>query len=495
MKNMINKIKTNPLSFAYFVIFVALLILCSLFPYTGDDWAWGSALGIERLKTWFDNYSGRYVGNLIVLALTRSNILKTVVMSGTVTGIIVLINNITKKQKGAVWIITLLLVFMPVGLLKQSIVWTSGFANYATSIFFILLYVYYSRGIYEKKPPKYPLWHILPMFVLGFVSSLIVEHITLYSVVLAIFVLVYAIVKFKKVYASFVSYLAGTVGGTVLMFSNSVYHNVVSGNDSYRTIGDNGIVSTVKRAFSAYLDTISPEGFFKNFVLNAIIAAVCVILWHSLKNKLSSKAKIIGELSLTVIVMYAGFSLMFGVGRLYPDERYKLLQGFATAVYILAMFVFLVVLPLTGDKKAKILFMYFSIGCMIAPLFVVTPIGSRCFFASYVMMIVLVVELFSNVDDAVKQSVAKYSKTAMIVSSVGLLYLLYVYSSIYVADVHRIEKAQTDSQTKTVIKVKKLPYEDYVWCSDLQNDEWKNRFKAFNGIDENVKIKVVERNN
>ena len=148
MKNMINKIKTNPLPFAYFVIFVVLLILCSLFPYTGDDWAWGSALGIERLKTWFDNYSGRYVGNLIVLALTRSKILKTVVMSGTVTGIIVLINNITKKQRGAVWIITLLLVFMPVGLLKQSIVWTSGFANYATSIFFILLYVYYSCGIY-----------------------------------------------------------------------------------------------------------------------------------------------------------------------------------------------------------------------------------------------------------------------------------------------------------------------------------------------------------
>ena len=103
------------------------------------------------------------------------------------------------------------------------------------------------------------------MFVLGFVSSLIVEHITLYSVVLAIFVLVYAIVKFKKVYASFVSYLAGTVGGTVLMFSNSVYHSVVSGNDGYRTIGDNGIVSTVKRAFSAYLDTISPEGFFLFF--------------------------------------------------------------------------------------------------------------------------------------------------------------------------------------------------------------------------------------
>jgi hypothetical protein len=357
------------------------------------------------------------------------------------------------------------------------------------------LYIYYSRNIYEKEPPKYSLWHILPIFVLGFASSLIVEHITLYSIVLAIFVLVYAIIKFKKVYVQFVSYLAGTVIGTALMFSNSVYHNVVIGNDGYRTIGDNGVISTIKKAFSAYFCTISPEGFFKSFVLNVIIATVCVILWHCLKGKLSLKAKIIGELSLTVIVMYAGFSLMFGVGRLSFDERYTHLQGFPTAVYILAMFVFLAVLPLTGDKKTRILFMYFSIGCMIAPLFVVTPIGSRCFFASYVMMIILAIELFSNVDDDVKQSMAKYSKTAMLVTLVGLLYLLYVYSSIYVANVHRVEKAQKDSQTKTVIKVKKLPYEDYVWLSELPNDEWKNRFKAFNGIDENVKIKEVERNN
>ena len=61
------------------LLFFVLCALCFLYPYTGDDWAWGSSIGIERLNTWFDNYSGRYFGNLIVLALTRSNILKTIV--------------------------------------------------------------------------------------------------------------------------------------------------------------------------------------------------------------------------------------------------------------------------------------------------------------------------------------------------------------------------------------------------------------------------------
>ena len=49
------------------LLFVVLCALCFLYPYTGDDWAWGSSIGIERLKTWFDNYRGGYFGNLIVL--------------------------------------------------------------------------------------------------------------------------------------------------------------------------------------------------------------------------------------------------------------------------------------------------------------------------------------------------------------------------------------------------------------------------------------------
>ena len=79
------------------LLFFVLCALCFLYPYTGDDWAWGSSIGIERLNTWFDNYSGRYFGNLIVLALTRSNILKTSVMSACITLIVWMI---TKTNEG-----------------------------------------------------------------------------------------------------------------------------------------------------------------------------------------------------------------------------------------------------------------------------------------------------------------------------------------------------------------------------------------------------------
>lgn len=98
--------------FAYGAVFVILFFLCMLFPYTGDDWNWGSQIGLDKLAEWFDNYSGRYFGNLIVIALTRSNMLKSFTMSFCLTGIIVLLNKLTGRQKNGIFIISSVLLFM-----------------------------------------------------------------------------------------------------------------------------------------------------------------------------------------------------------------------------------------------------------------------------------------------------------------------------------------------------------------------------------------------
>ena len=142
-------LSNNPLLY-YGLTAIIFFALCSLFPYSGDDWAWGSQIGIDRLNTWFDNYSGRYFGNLIVLALTRSKLLRNVVMAGTLTGIIALICEMTSKEKRSrvFFVMCSLLVFMPKGIFRQSIVWIAGFSNYVTSVLFSLIYIYYTRYIY-----------------------------------------------------------------------------------------------------------------------------------------------------------------------------------------------------------------------------------------------------------------------------------------------------------------------------------------------------------
>ena len=54
----------------------ALILLAALAPYVDDDWDWGGPGGLERLAQGFADYNGRYLGNVLVLLLTRSRALK-----------------------------------------------------------------------------------------------------------------------------------------------------------------------------------------------------------------------------------------------------------------------------------------------------------------------------------------------------------------------------------------------------------------------------------
>ena len=492
MKESVKKIKLRslPMQAIYAIIFVVLLVLCSQFPYTGDDWAWGSSVGIERLQTWFDNYSGRYTGNLIVLALTRSNFLKTVTMAFCLTGIIALVNKITGEQKNAVFLICAVLLLMPVTLLRQAVVWTSGFANYTISIFLALIYIYYTRRIYDDELPQYPRWHIAAMLLLGFAGAMVVEHITVYSVLLSIYVVVFVLIKFKKVVPSQLAYLIGTVAGTVTMFSNSVYHSVAAGTDDYRTIDNGESGGLIDDVIIAFNEKIMPEGFVKNLALNVILCIMCFVLWHCVKTKLPVILRIIGDLCLGVITAFDVLS--FTVTAFETWDALQTLECNLTVAYILAMGIFLLILPLDKSKKVRLLFYYCSIGCMIAPLFVVTPIGSRCFFAPYVMMLMLAVEIYSNVDERLKVKITKDFRAAALVSAVAAAFLIYVYTTINIANIKRVDKAIDDAQTQSVVYVKELPYNDHVWCGDLKKEVWTERFKLFYGIDNSVEIKQVK---
>lgn len=487
----INKKNSNRnLIITYGIIFVLLFLLSLLFPYSGDDWAWGSQIGLDRLNNWFDNYSGRYFGNLIVLALTRSNILKSVTMSFCLTGIIIILNKLTGEQKNGVFIISTVLLFMPVTILRQAVVWTSGFANYTTSIFLTLVYIYYVNNIYGTDKPKNSIIAALPLAVLGFANTLIVEHLTIYNILLAVYVIVFTLIKFRRLYIQYVSYFIGTIAGTVLMFSNSVYHLVADGSDSYRTIGSEE--SIISKVFESYFEKIVDEGFLNNTILNLFLIGVSVVIWFMVKDRLSRESKVLGTVSIAVMTAFAATCFMVRVSSVTKLQLLSFAEGAATAVYIIAFIIFLLVLPFDINQKLRLFFILGSIGCMIAPLFVVTPIGSRCFFAPYVMMLYLGMEFYSLFDEDIKNKCDKISKVTIITAAVGLIYLFYIYGTISICSNERIEKVQQEAQSGAqTIQIEELPYKKYVWCSDVSVEIWEDRFKLFYNIDENVKLEQI----
>jgi len=476
-------------SIIYGAIFVVLFFICFLFPYSGDDWAWGSKIGIERLNTWFDNYSGRYFGNLIVLALTRSSFLKALAMSCCLGGIIVILNEITQRQKCALCFIVLALAYMPVTLLRQSVVWTSGFSNYTTSIFFTLIYIYYVRKIYTEKPENSYIISVI-MVILGFLNTLIVEHLTIYNIVLGIYVIVFTLIKYRKVYIQHIAYLLGCILGTIMMFSNSVYSSVAKGKDEYRTItSDKGIIS---RAYDSFIHVIVKEGFLNNFILLGCLIVVCLIVWFEVKEKISGKARVAGYISMFINISYLALCFMEKLNTYWlRGEALLVLEAATTILYVLALIAFVFILPYEMIKKVELLFVLLSALFMMAPLFVVTPIGSRCFFASYIMFIYFVILLFSNIEEVHKKQFANLNRTLCVISIIGTMYLFYIYGSIAYNDYQRIQKAIADGKTKKSITIEELPYKDYVWASDAEEEPWSTRFKLYYGINEKAKITMV----
>jgi len=121
----------------YGMLLVLWAVLGWMYPYTHDDWYWGT------MKYVFPSpENGRYAGHMFSLLLTRSRTLRMFVIALTITGVIYCIERIFKKPSAFV-IATLSILTLPVPILRQAVVWTSGFSNYATSAFFLLVFTVY----------------------------------------------------------------------------------------------------------------------------------------------------------------------------------------------------------------------------------------------------------------------------------------------------------------------------------------------------------------
>ena len=96
----------------YAFIFIFLFVLSYYFPYSNDDWSWGSQSGLDRLYSGYKDYNGRYLGNTLAIILTRSNILKSLFMSITYFGIGYLIKRIVNKNNNGIMIFSILMLFL-----------------------------------------------------------------------------------------------------------------------------------------------------------------------------------------------------------------------------------------------------------------------------------------------------------------------------------------------------------------------------------------------
>lgn len=484
------------------VLFVVFSVLIYLFPFSGDDWAWGSQIGLDRLANNFDNYNGRYAGNLLVLALTRSKALKIIVISVSLVCVCLFPKLFSKSKSFVPYVFGLLLfLLIPRQIFMQSIVWTSGYSNYVPPIILILLYFIIIKDIFEAQPPKYHWSFPILVGVIGFISSLFMENVTLYNVAVSALIITFAFFKFKKFYVTHIIHFLGSVLGAFLMFSNSAYSTIASGDDGYRSIAlDDGLMETIIKQ----TDVIFKHFFRNNFILLLILSLLCLMIYFLYSKKSNNKKLKIVGLFVVLLNLFSCFiifiksefvSRIFNMDATNSSTLTTLVCALVAIIYFVSALLTVIICVTSSSEKFKILLLLISVPILIAPLAVVKPVGPRCFSSPYLMLIAACVLIFVYIENSYKMTYKVkmcVSGALMVCCTAIFIFLFSIYSVIHTYDVKRNDyvKKQIEEGYDTV-KVCKLPYSSYVWVENPAKAPWDYRYKLFYGIDEDIEFECL----
>ena len=467
--------------------------LAWLFPYTGDDWAWGSSIGLERLSTFFDNYNGRYLGNFLILLVSRSTFLRVVLMAAAYFASCWLCYAYASQRKNAALVLAVVLFFMmPRSMFTQAVVWSSGFANYVPSAVLSVTYLLLVRNITGEEAPRYPRYLWIATAAMGFVGAPFMENIALFNICLGVAVIGYTALKFKKLYAAHGGFLAGAVAGAVWMFTNTAYASISKGDDTYRTApkGLGGMLDTL----TVNIQTVADFVMLNNCVICLVITVLLGVLTVRVarKKKLAILAMVVnGGCMLFALLcrIPAVVTVVTGiVGSVYSKLRLAVVLAYALSL------IGLVLLCVPKGGRFRMLLPVYCIPVSVAPLLVVTPIGARCFYISYLLTMVFVVDLFVFL---VKDMGTLGNKRLL--GSLGAVaaVLAIVYMSVFLP-VHHYDqkrnafaKRQSDNGDSQIV-VCKLPNEEFLWVSSPEYDPWNTRYKLFHGIRQDAQLKVVD---
>lgn len=483
---------------------VAAMLWCA--PYFKDDWAWGSQVGIDRLQSKFVGYNGRYLGNLLVMVLTRSLPVKILLMTPSILALPLLVSRLANRKLFLLFPLSLLgVAVMPADLFRQTIVWVSGFSNYMPPVLLTLCYLLLVWDLWGDTPPIQGKWAPPCALLIGLCGALFMEHVTLYNLALAVAVLIFSKVKHRKTYATHWYFLVGAFAGAALMFTNSAYGFISSGKDqfNYRSVAVGGTVQRYFDTIGGNIIRITNYLIECNALMNVLLATLFCIVLHRLfkKGSLTKGRKIWLILSAGILVAYATYSFVLTVwakvtksnaahNAIDPGWRFAF-----TLLFSLALLLCILLGIESRRRKSQMVFALVSVYVFCTPLFVVTPLTARCFLPCYAMFMLLAALLLDLIyrDTADQQ---KATRTASAVFAACLLALSIFYTTVFVQvksyTVARDAFVQSQIQDgKQEVYLPKYPAYtgDYVRGSTPKNDSiWEKRYKMFYHIDPDIDL-------
>lgn len=481
-----------------FVLFFLFLSLAFMFPYTGDDWTWGSAAGLEYLETFFSDYNGRYLGNLLVLALTRSKVLDAVVMAVSYASICYFCYEYSEnKSRTQIWAAAILFFIMPKSIWAQTIVWTSGYSNYVPSSLITAAYLLCVRNTLKNESgiSGRVSWKCMGMLILGISGGLFVENVTIFHIGLSACVIIYILLRFRKCDSEHICFLLGAMIAAGVMFSNSAYHKIVQGDDYYRYT-PRTVLETIDMILQNARD-ILVYIIYDNLLFCGIATILLVALGayrKSLQNsitKLTSVLSAVHFLSL-LLVMCKDSALCVMRQWINLSARMELIFEITIALLYILSILLMVLCYMEKEQVIRMLLPLYCVAGSLLPLLVVSPIGPRCVFIGYFFMMVFAVDLAGYLEIRVIPKdnwLTKLACLIVIMQTLGFVNIFY--------PVHYYENLRTDFIKKQVeageqiVLSCELPNKEYLWNSTPIGGNLSKRYKRFHKLEENLQIEYI----
>lgn len=454
-----DKLKIDKNIILYLLTIALFAVFYYFLPFAGDDWAWGSDVGMDRLKNCFDGYNGRYLGNILIICVTRSVAFKVLFCSLTVFAVIFTLSKIfdnlsNRKNSTANYIVAfssvLLLVLpnqiafngiSPFQIFGSTIGWLSGFTNYVVPSVFVL--VFYNLVTSKKYNGKAV---CAVSFLCGFFACLCVEHYTLFCLLFGAGAVAYRYYTCKKICKKSLSFLLGSAVGSAIMFSNSSYRLMQKGD-----------VSNNQRAVGFF-------GSLKNYcsyIFGANASKTLVVLFE-----------------VVLLALITAF-IVFFIRKMYRAVANKKIASLLPVVCMVFM-----TLPLLFTNSGK-------------EIYIVAP---RCYFLQYFMLVIYLYGKIVRGKGFLNKAVPSAIKRANTACLAFLLLITAVnYAMLGYMGAVRDNVADELLKNPACDTVEVIKYPQYIesvqWSSNFIKDStYLDRYKKFKKIPASKSAKAVEYN-
>lgn len=504
-KRIVRKVEISVyILFAVFYFWMAAQI-----PYTLDDWTWGLDVGLHQLIS--ANVNSRYVGNFFVVIMTRSEMLKTIIMGVfyflcpfLVSSLIVRICHRDSAKFRLLYFFAANVIFLSIPRLvwREACGWVSGFANFGISASFMLTCFHAWLPVFDDTIEKNE--NVLKCIVFCFVvfaGQLFIENLSLAMAIASVLIACVSYMRDRKSCMIHVLMALGAILGLVVMFSSTIYETLVDTGEAvggYRKfLFHSG--KDIRESMIAFLyqcAVLAIRCGEANTVLSSVILILLGIYTASQKKEKTSTKLWICAIN-AVLIVYILATRIADVQYSSENIYRAMIAAVVNAGYlVIVIWETFRIMKTNKPFAIRLLAVLGFALSLIAPLTVIDENGSRLFYTFIVVVSIYVLlladELVSMISD--KFIDAGLGMCGLIGITLIVLHVV-VYSAIGDCKTARsllIEEANS-SNAETVI-LPGFPYGEYLHFPDPLSDRGEQIFKEFFDIKPSIDVVIEAKN-